>query len=155
GTYTVPFGYSNTNYIPLTLTKTTGTGSGSSFIYSTYRTATWQNSNYLPTGITSLGTWWGGPDNSAMVIDRFWQIDANGYTTRPDISNLIFTYIDVEHSVASNTINEGGLRAQRYNSTLDQWGDYMPTGTDNTAANTVTVSNVTNSDFFEWWTLVD
>ena len=42
GTYTVPFGYSITDYIPVTFIKTAGTGSGS-FLFSTYRTATWQD----------------------------------------------------------------------------------------------------------------
>ncbi len=38
GTYTIPWGYGNTDYIPLTFTKTAGTGSGH-FLFSTYHTA--------------------------------------------------------------------------------------------------------------------
>src|SRR5688500_25530 len=42
GTYTIPWGYGNSDYIPLTFTKTAGTGSGH-FLFSTYHTA-WNNS---------------------------------------------------------------------------------------------------------------
>src|SRR3990170_7770531 len=37
GTYTIPWGYGSSDYIPLTFTKTAGTGSGY-FLFSTYHT---------------------------------------------------------------------------------------------------------------------
>ena len=149
GTYTVPLGYSNTNYIPLMFTKTAGTGSGS-FVFSTYKTGNWQNSLSLPTGVPDVNNV-SGADNSANVIDRFWKINASGYTAKPDLSNLIFTYIDGEHSVAANTIAETNLIAQRYNSTLPNWGDYLPPSVVNITSNQVTVSSLTAANLFDWW----
>lgn len=151
GTYTVPLGYNNTDYIPVVFTKTAGSGSGT-FSFSTYKTTNWQNSLSLPTGVPDVNNA-SGTDNSAFVIDRFWKINANGYTTKPDLSSLIFTYIDAEHAVASNTITEANLIAQRYNTTLPNWGDYLPVSALNTTANQVTVSNLSAADLFDWWTL--
>lgn len=151
GTYTVPFGYGTTNYIPVMFTKTAGSGSGE-FMFASYRTANWQNSLSLPTGVPNVNNA-SGADNSAYVIDRFWKIRATGYTTKPDLSSLIFTYIDAEHSVASNTISETNLIAQRYNSSLPNWGDYLPVSAVNTTANQVTVSGLTAANLFNWWTL--
>ena len=153
GTYTVPFGYGASDFIPLSFTKTAGTGSGY-FSFSTYRTATWQNSNYLPVGITHLNTP-GGTDNSAFVIDRFWQIAASGYTAKPDLSTVTFTYIDVEHMGGSNTILESNLKAQRWNDASSVWGDFGPVGVNDAVANTVIVNSVPGVDLYKWWTLVD
>ncbi len=151
-TYTVPFGYSTTDYMPVTFTKTAGTGAGV-FNFATYRTSSWQNSTNLPAAVTAVNDA-DGNDNSAFLIDRFWKIDANGYTAKPDLTNLTFTYIDAEHSVASNTIIESTLFAQRYNTTTNDWGDFLPTVTLNTANNTVVIPSVPSADFFNWWTLV-
>lgn len=150
GTYTVPWGYSTTDYIPLTFTKTAGTGSGH-FLFSTYHTG-WQNSAQLPTGVANIngGT---GVDNSAFVVDRFWQVNAVSYTTKPTLSNLVFTYRDAEHMVANNTITESGLVAKRYNSALSSWTDNIPASTVNTTNNTVTVTSVDVANLLPWWTL--
>jgi hypothetical protein len=150
--YTIPWGYSTTNYIPVSFTTSAATGSGF-FKFSTYRTA-WNNSSQLPSGMTSFANT-SGSDNSAKVLDRFWQANAQSYTTKPTLTNLLLTYIDVEHSVASNTITEGNLKAQRYNSTSNIWSDYTPAGTVNTTNNTVTVASVAAGDLFPWWVLVD
>jgi hypothetical protein len=150
--YTIPWGFSTTNYIPVSFTTASAAGSGL-FQFSTYRTP-WNNSSQLPTGIATF-TNTSGADNSAKVLDRFWQINAQSYTTKPTLTNLLFTYIDVEHSVASNTITESSLQAQRYNTTSNVWGDYAPSGTVNTTNNTVTVASLTSANLFAWWTLVD
>lgn len=65
----------------------------------------------------------------------------------------MFTYIDAEHTVASNTIIEANLIAQRYNSSLPNWGDYLPVSVVNISANQVTVSGLTAANLFDWWTL--
>jgi hypothetical protein len=150
--YIIPLGYTTANYIPVTFTTSAAAGSG--FIdFATYHTA-WNNISQLPTGVSTF-TRASGADNSAFVIDRFWKIDAQSYTTKPTLTNLLFTYIDAEHSVASNSITESNLMAQRYNTTTNQWGDYAPTGTVVTGSNTVTVASLTPANFFKWWTLVD
>jgi hypothetical protein len=150
GTYVIPWGYDVSSYIPLTFTKQAGTGSGH-FIFSTYRTG-WQNSSQLPTGIANInGTT--GSDNSAFVSDRFWQINATGYTARPALTNLSFTYLDDEITAPDNTITEAGLIAKRYNSALTSWNDNILVSSINTINNVVTVSSVDAANLQPWWIL--
>lgn len=150
-TYTVPF-YCNSNYIPLSFSTSGAAGSGY-FDLGTYNVPTWKNSDYLPTGVSNVNH--NGSDNSNHVIDRFWSIATGGYTTKPVLSNLVFTYQDVEWSAAGNSIIENLLEAQRWNNTLSKWSDYGPAGTVNTSTNTITIANVPAADLFQWWTLVD
>lgn len=149
GTYTIPWGYGNTDYIPLTFIKTAGTGSGY-FLFSTYHT-TWNNIAQLPTGVTNINGA-SGTDNSAFVSDRFWQINAQSYSTKPSLTNLVFTYLDIENG-APNTVTESALRAKRYNSSLNSWTDNILTNTLNTTANTLTVSSVDVANLQDWWML--
>lgn len=151
GNYVVPWG-DNTTYFPVLFSPADAAGNGY-FNFSTYPTP-WNNSSMLPAGITQINNA-SGSDNSAFVIDRFWRIEALGYTTKPRLSNLVFTYLDAEHSAVGNTILESNLRAQRYNDIVMTWSDYPPTGAVNTIANTVTVGSVAATDLFRWWTLVD
>jgi hypothetical protein len=150
GTYIVPWGYDVSNYIPLTFTKQAGTGSGH-FIFSTYRTG-WQNSSQLPTGVANINGATGA-DNSAFVSDRFWQINATGYTARPALTNLSFNYLDDEITEPDNTITESGLIAKRYNSSLSSWNDNILASSINTTSNVVTVSSVDAANLHPWWIL--
>jgi hypothetical protein len=150
GTYIVPWGYDASNYIPLTFTKQAGTGSGY-FVFSTYHTG-WQNSSQLPAGVSNInGTT--GSDNSTFVADRFWQINATAYTTRPALTNLSFTYLDAELTALGNTITESGLIAKRYNSSLSSWNDNILASSINTTNNVVTVSSVDATNLQPWWIL--
>ena len=151
--YVIPWGYGTVNYIPISFTTASAAGGSGSINFSTYHT-NWNNSGQLPAGILTF-TNASGADDSNYVLDRFWQINAQGYTTKPTLTNLLFTYLDVEHSVAGNSIAENNLKAQRYNSNSNQWGDYAPAGTLNAASNTVTIASVATTNLFQWWTLVD
>lgn len=150
GNYLIPFG-NNTRYFPLQFSAASGTGSGQ-IIFSTYPTATWKNSDFLPPGVTNVNN--NGIDNSAKMIDRFWQINPQGYTTKPTINNLVITYADAEYN-APNTITESNLVPQRWNSGTQTWSDYFPSSVINTAANTVTLPTVPGSQLYNWWTLAD
>lgn len=154
GNYVIPFGIGTSNYMPLALSTSGSVGSGH-FIFSTYGTPTWQNSLYMPAGITHMNSDIDGSDNSNHVTDRFYQLNAIGYSTKPTVSNLQFSYLDPEHSVPSNSIIEGFLQAQRWNPILGDWNDLTPIGTVNTSANTVDVIMVSPSNLFGWWVLVD
>jgi hypothetical protein len=156
GAYTVPFTRNAGNKIPLTVNVTgAGVGAGN-LTFSTYQGAGWNNATYMPTGVTHMndvGT--GCCNNSQYVMDRFWIIDPLSYTTRPSV-NITFTYIDNEWSAAGNTIIESMLFAQRFNTTLNKWGDWVGTfGTANTVGNIVVSGPVTPGNFFRAWTLVD
>lgn len=148
GTYTIPLGY-GANYIPLTFTKTTGTGNGY-FAFSTYHTG-WDNSAELPTGV--LNVKYNGIDNSPFTIDRFWMIDASGYSSKPSLSNLSFTYLDAEHTADGNVIIENELGAQRWNPNINDWGDFIPGVSINTINNTIIVDAVSSTNLYKWWTL--
>lgn len=154
GSYVIPFGIGTSTYMPLSLSLSGAVGSGH-FIFSTYGTPTWQNSLYMPTGITHMNSDIDGTDNSNHVTDRFYQMNATAYTTKPTASNIQFSYLDAEHSVASNSIIESFLQAQRWNPNLEDWNDLTPIGLVNIAANTVDVITVTPPNFYAWWVLVD
>ncbi|MGZ5253177.1 MAG: T9SS type A sorting domain-containing protein [Flavitalea sp.] len=151
GSYIVPWGNNTSGYLPVSFTTSSATGNGN-FIFSTYPTA-WQNSLELPTGVTNLSR--NGSDNSAYVLDRFWKIRAEDYIAKPAISNLIFTFADIEHTEPDNTINEISLVAQEWNDNSLSWEDIPPSGTVNTSTNTVTIPAVAPVDLFTWWTLID
>ncbi|HTA83870.1 MAG TPA: hypothetical protein VK783_13080, partial [Bacteroidia bacterium] len=153
GTYTVPFQYSTTNYLPLTFNvATAGVGSGT-VKFSTYSdhgsvancnggTGIADNYCYKPSDVTNMnalnpitvypGT--ASTDDSYYAVDRFWILDANtGYTTKPN-PEITFSYINAGISseiAAPNVFTETSLIAQRFNSGLGTWGDWFgPSGTD-------------------------
>jgi hypothetical protein len=149
GTYTIPWGYGSSDYVPLTFIKTAGTGSGH-FLFSTYRTA-WNNSALLPTGVTNMNCVCGF-DNSTFETDRFWQINAVNYTAKPALTNVEFTYLDTENA-SLNTILESGLRVKRYNSVSNTWTDNYLSNSINTTTNKVTVPSIDVANLQAWWTL--
>jgi hypothetical protein len=159
---TVPYMSNVLEQIPLILTPSAaGTGAGN-IRFSGYPAATratgFDNNNYRPSDVTNMGALPGIDNNSAKTIDRFWIIDANGYTTKPSVT-LSFTYIDAEWAAnGGNTITEANLRAQRFNSTINEWGgyvEYLPTGSINVGTNVVSGVSVPSADFFRSWTLND
>ena len=148
GTYTVPLGY-NSSYIPVTFTKSAGVGNGS-VTFSSYHTG-WNNSAMLPTGVLNVN--FNGVDNSAYTIDRFWKIGASGYTTKPTLTNFTLTYIDAEFTATGNYITEGQMGMQRWNSTINDWGDFIPGVTIDQTLNKITVPTVSSANFYSWWTM--
>jgi hypothetical protein len=181
--YVVPFyHYVSSSYIPVTLKiSTAGVGAGS-VKFSTYHgsTATCNGGTliaddycYMPSDVTNMypatsissypGT--ASNDDSYYVVDRFWVVDANtGYTTKPD-PQLTFTYLNSTNAssevAAPNIVGlDGTLQAQRFNSTLSTWGDYLgPSGTTVVSGSTSSVTtngvDVTPAGFFRSWTLSD
>ncbi len=152
GNYVVPFSTSTGTKIPFTQLITSAGAGGGHFLFSTYNGPNWNNTTYMPSDVTHMNNILTGLNNSAYVIDRFWIVDPQGYTTKPT-STMTFTYVDAEHLAAGNTITEGNLAAQRFNSTSNVWGDYAPTGTVNAVTNTVSNVLVSPSNFFRSWTL--
>jgi hypothetical protein len=152
---TVPYMSSLLESFPLTLNPTSaGVGSGQ-ILFSTTKATTrstgFDNSLYKPSDITTMST-------GVSAIDRFWLIDATNYTTKPAV-NLSFSYIDAEWATnGGNSINEAGLKAQRYNNEQNNWQvttTFPATGTINTTGNTVSNVSVSASNFYRTWTLSD
>jgi hypothetical protein len=157
GTYMIPFGYGNTDYLPVTCNITAaGVGSGS-IKFATYHTTTWDNSIYQPSDVTNM-TDFSATNYSIDAVDRFWILDAKGYTTKPT-PDIKFSYIRNGASseiAAPNYIVETDLIAQRFNSTNDEWYDWFgATSTDVTSVNTGTVSTgtVPATGFYRSWGL--
>lgn len=159
---TVPYMSAALEQIPLTVTPNLpGVALGNirfSGIVAATRATGFDNNNYRPSDVTNMGALPGITNNSAKTIDRFWIIDANGYTTKPAVT-LSFTYIDAEWAAnGGNTITEANLRAQRFTTALNEWGgyvEYLPTGSINVATNVVSGVTVPSADFFRSWTLND
>lgn len=147
GSYCIPFGYSTTDYLPLTINKTTnGSPASGSFTCSTYSTG----SNNLPwsEGVTTMQCAPGFGE--LFVLDRWWTIDASSYsTTKPDV-DLTFKYRDpIEYSLP-NSITEGSLKVQQWDSDANNWK--IPTGLQ--TGNEVTTS-VSGVDLYRNWVLTD
>lgn len=155
GNFSVPFTKSSAGPAMPVSVNITGAGTGAgSILFSTYPGATWDNATYMPSDVTNMNSAVGGPNNSAMVVDRFWILDASSYTAKPTAS-LSFTYDDPEWSATGNSITEGNLGAQRFNTPAGNWDNYLPQGISNTATNMVNAVPATPTDFFRSWTLVD
>ena len=158
---TVPFMSSLLESFPFTLTPTAaGVGTGN-IRFSSKRAATrasgFDNVSYVPSDVTNMAAP-GIGNNSNMTIDRFWIIDANGYTTKPSVT-LDFTYIDAEWAAnGGNIISEANLQAQRFNPNVSDWEGYTtypPAGTINITTNRVSGVSANPSDFYKSWTLND
>lgn len=175
--YTIPFQYSTTSYIPLTFNISAGGGTGSGTLkFSTWHTIAdnWVGTmsaaidQGAPSDVTNMTPAWASKsspsatDDSYYVVDRFWVIDANtGFTAKPN-PILTFTYINSgagSEIAAPNVFVESNLLAQRFNTTIADWGDWLgPAGTDAAGAGTGTVtttSQIGTANFFRSWTLSD
>ncbi|MBL0097028.1 MAG: T9SS type A sorting domain-containing protein [Bacteroidetes bacterium] len=119
GTYLLPWGYSSTQYIPLTYQMTGGTAGIVSF--STYRTPA--NNLPWPPGVTNLTSHIGlTPDNRTATVDRFWRMANTG--SNP-VVNLTFNYISTE--LPGIPYNSAGLiRAHAYNTPTNTWMAALP-----------------------------
>lgn len=162
GTYTVPFTTATTatnasaSKIPASV-NISGAGTGSGNIkFSSYTdnngTDNYKVSDYKPSDVTNMDNG-DGADNSNNVVNRFWIIDANGYTAKPDV-NLSFTYDDDEVTATNNTLSEANIFPQRWNSTASSWHDVTLTGALNTTSNTLSAVTAAKENFFRSWALV-
>ena len=120
GTYTIPFW--NTSRIDLVYQITAAGSSTGALIASTR--ATGEDNNPLPTvapAVEDLNI--NGVNGSYYVVDRYWILRKDGWTTEPS-ATLTFTYRDNAEIASPNTITESNLSAQL-------WGQdpYAPAGT--------------------------
>ena len=135
GSFTVPFGYNSSEYIPFTYQPIAG--SSGDVILATYHSAA-DNSPYPPT-VTHVRDVFGA-DNSGSTVDRFWRIESTGSAT----SNLIFSVTTAERSGIVNP------RAQLWEPVSLGW--FPPTGVQSNPTANTTLANTINS-LNTWWTL--
>lgn len=137
GAHIYPFGTASGSYIPFTFNVTAGTPRN--VTVSTYPTAS-NNTPYPSAPIlvaNMMGS--GNQDNSANVVDRFWQIDKTGPS---GTVTLTFTATAAEVGTVLS------LTAQRYDVSTNLWQAPL-TGQTNTATS-ATVPGVTT---FSPWTM--
>lgn len=135
GSYTVPFGYDASTYIPFTYQQTSGTTG--TLAAGTYRSAA-DNTPYPPT-VTHVRDA-SGSDNSANTVDRFWYVTVSGSPT----ASITYTY------AASEGTGILAPRAQRWEPVSLGWFPATAAQSNPTATTTLTPS-LTN--FNTWWTL--
>jgi hypothetical protein len=161
--YIVPFTSNNgvgDKKIPFSI-QTTGAAVGANgrLRLSTWETADGNLAATWPDDVTHINTAPTGLSDGLNIVDRFWKIDANNYTTQPD-ALLGFVYNDNNEIAGTNTINVGNentLVAQSFDPINLAWRG-NPTGTSvfygsYTAPQTVSGAAVTNGDFYGSWTL--
>lgn len=140
-----------------------GTSAGNSYVdFATYRTASSNNAPF-PSDVnhlTNLNTATASPGtqandaNALNTIDRFWIIDATGYTTNP-CPNLFFAY-DANDGQVPNTITTNALMIQRFNPTAGtqgQWADYLFPSVSLSNTNLVGPAPVPSDELYRSWTI--
>lgn len=152
GTYTVPLATGATHTysaIPLTFQITTA-GSIDGYIdFATYGTSS--NNQPLPDSVLNLNHVTPVAADGSRVYDRFWFVNAESYTTKPE-GSLSFGYIAGEMT-GNLTYGTSVLVAQQYSTADTNW--LRPAlGIDN-GTNAVSSVSVTAARFHPYWTLVD
>jgi len=149
GNYEFPFGTATASYIPYYYTvASAGAQSGiGSVSASTYPTnpAVAINNRPLPTGVNNLINNC-NTEHAIKMVDRFWVINANNYSTLPTVITK-FTYLDDEWNTnagSTNIIIEPTLNTWHYN--LGVWTPIA--GTNNSTLNEQTVTTNTNYGMF-------
>ncbi len=140
--------------IPMGMNLTSAGDAGGFFVFSTYETATDLNTAYptYPTAVTTMENDF--VDASLFVVDRFWILDNENYTTKPD-AILSFNYDDNANEIAgTNTLAEANLQAQRWNIDETSWESLL-FGVTNTATNVTNNVVALAADFWPVWILVD
>lgn len=123
------------NYMPFTFTPTAGAGIEVNM--ATYTTV--PANTPFPNGVPAIQNFFTGADNSANMVDRFWQIDLAGTGTT---GNYLFTYRNAEIAANGNT----NPRAQRWQTSTSKWTDPSTFATQsNPTSNQVQVLGVTQS----------
>ncbi|MFZ6010470.1 MAG: T9SS type A sorting domain-containing protein, partial [Bacteroidota bacterium] len=136
GSYVFPFGQSESLYVPFTFNITSaGSPAAGSVSVATYHTGA--DNTPFPSGVTHLNP----GDNSPNVVDRFWIITLNNYTTTRPTSTMTFVVTAAEVGTITN------LQAQRW-SPSNVWD--APSASQTNTATSVTISGVSS---YSPWTL--
>jgi hypothetical protein len=116
GSYTYPFGYNTTDYIPFTFNKTAG---NVNVAVSTYHTGTTDNLNsslQLANGVTNMNPSGPTSDASNMVVDRWWRLQMEDGTVAPT-GDLTFSYLGAENTISPISCPTDIITAQYWDGT--------------------------------------
>lgn len=113
GSYVYPFGYSTTDYLPVTFNKT---GGNANLAISTYYPTTNANANLpLANTVTNMFSSGPGSDASNLVVDRWWRMQVENGVSAPT-ADLTFSYRGVENSILPISCPADLIVAQYWNS---------------------------------------
>lgn len=149
GSYEFPFGSFSTTYIPLLMNVNTAgiqtsTGNISASTYPTTSSLS-INNRPLPSGVADLNNNCSS-EHATKMLDRFWVINSNNYSTKP-ISSMLFSYQDNEWDLtasSTNTITENKLKVWNYNT---NWQG-ISTSSNNPSLNQQTLASTSNDGVF-------
>jgi hypothetical protein len=149
GDYVVPFCNQSSQYIPINL-KVTGSGSSNGYInFSTYATSA--DNLPLPIGVSTIAhvdTLL--PEDGALLLDRFWIIDADSYSSKPTGSlELNYSTDDFSEDLIFGTTNFG---VQMYDPEIDAW-EVAQLGSDNLNG-VISGIQLTDESFFPFYAVV-
>ena len=148
GNFIVPFGTVSNSDIQFQYNVDNTAGVGNGYVdFATYPTS--GGNTPFATGVTHV-TNDAGVDNSSKVYDRFWVVSPQGFATNPK-GQYVFKYLASEIDGAT----ESNLRAQRFNTILNKWGDWLYSPAPNTGSKTVSLDIANPLDYFDTWTLAD
>ncbi len=152
GNYLVPFVSFDLVEIPLEVSvKTAGLGGGG-ITFSTY--ATTESNTPLPTGVLAPLNCL-QEENTNAVVDRFWSIEAGGYSENPDME-LNISYDEINDIGGSNVIKEENLKAMYYNTDLQKWENTDTfLGQADAIHNKVKAIEMLSENHHKTWLLVD
>ena len=174
-TIAVPYFSNNSSswvQFPLSVTAISGAAGAGNLQFSSKHAPTfasgYDNVNYMPSGVTNMNGWNSGiytADNSPNAIDRFWVIDALGYTTSPAVT-YNFGYITAEGNVngGNGASLIPNLEAEPWDQVAAAWAGSptgaFPIGTNATGGTEGSVSGVGLTagligTKYRSWTLVD
>lgn len=157
GKYTVPFTTSTFVKIPLTVNIThpgSVTTSSIGILFSTFPTQN-DNNTYYASDVTNMNSDCNA-SNGLYAVDRFWRIDASGYSIKPGVV-IDIGYNDAPNELGgTNTINEKNLKLERFNAAINSWETPLQLfGVCNPSTNTVYGASISPVDFHRTWTLID
>ena len=137
--YVFPFGFSNTDYLPVTIHKTSvGVGAGHVNNASSIDMSTWASINTNVTWATSVLTMTGiaGANATNAVVDRWWQV-----ISLPAVTGTM----DVNYRGAENTTiyPVGGFSGQEWDIPTSAWLPASGTGVGVTGAAIGTTTGIT------------
>ncbi len=176
GAYVVPFGYSTSYYLPITINLTS---IGNPPANGGVKFSTWHTVADNATGVMSVSGVPSDPgmnmhamynnaatafpsvtDDSYNVVDRFWIMDETGYSAAPTLSGngVALSYIHAglpEFAAPNIAADEADLVAQRFNTGIKSWGDWLGTGAlQSSVGNIGTVfTGQTITSWYRSWTL--
>ncbi len=158
GTYTIPFGESSSDDVPVNLVISAAGDVGGYIDVSTFATAF--DNIPLPDQPTVSNLDLAGSNDSDEMVNRFWRVDASSYTSQPIYSiDFAYTQNDLcQGPTCPSLIDQTKLAGYRWDVTGNNWDLNLLDGTVTTSATSgnsgvFSSNNLSSGD--SWWVLAN